>query len=205
MYRKQLEDSFTLCTCCNKAITVESYEDEVVLCLWIVYGGFYEMGSTFWARLALAWRALWRGFGFVGDMHFDDVDRLNKFIGLLEEAKVKMVEERLRVSRSIRLRDSKYVRGGKYEFVVLHPKHPTRKERFVSVYAIRLAESKGTWDHEADLIDGLVPMTEGDIYRAFNDKNFALKVMGEMNKKEFEKPNVLPEIQIYTGIEGKVE
>ncbi len=96
MYRKQLEDSFTTCTCCNKAITVEADEDNVILCLWVVYGGFYKAGPSIWARVALAWRALWRGFGFVGDMHFDDVDRLDKFIDHLEKAKQVMIAERER-------------------------------------------------------------------------------------------------------------
>lgn len=97
MYRKQLEDSFTICTCIGDAITVE-YEggacgDEVVLCLWTCDSGFYAKGSTFWTRLGLAWRALWRGFGFVGDIHFDDVERLDKLIGLLEAGKQKMVKK----------------------------------------------------------------------------------------------------------------
>ena len=91
MYRDQLEDSFTVCSCCNKGITIQYDDGEVIICQWEIAGGFYETGSTFWTRLWLAWRALTRGFGFVADMHFNDLGRLDKFIDCLTDCRSEMV------------------------------------------------------------------------------------------------------------------
>ncbi len=198
MHRTKLEKSFTACNCCNEAITVEQYDGEVMLCLWTVDGGFYEAGLTFWSRIGLAWRALWRGFGFVSDIHFDDVERLNRFIGLLEEAKLEMIKEQLKAKPDGITTSTKFVHQSLHEFVVLHPNHPVRKGNPELIYAVRKGKMEATWDFEADLIDEMVPMITGEVLQAYTSKALAMQAMDELFEEELKQP--LPTFETRTVV-----